>query len=123
MQALLEVKKGEQTYKAAQSQWLSDDDGPVCFRMISKKRKDGQIEMVFYSLREDGLKRIIQHISFDEKDFYQIVSLMEETMRRFFPEMKLETENIDMSGGSNCRIEVISTEGSYILAKKKQKTD
>jgi hypothetical protein len=111
MQALLEVKKGEHPYKAAVSQWFRDEDGPLCFRMISKKRKNGQIEMVCYTLRKDGLKRVIQHISFAEKDFYDIISLLEKSLKQFFPEIELNPENVDVSNQSNCQVEKASRWG------------
>jgi len=104
MQALLEVKKGEKLYKSAISQWLRDEDGALVFRVISKKRLDGQIELVCYTLRADGIKRVIQHISFAESDFWGIMEALDESMKEFFPDIKFEVQNIDMADTESYRV-------------------
>jgi len=97
MQALLNINKGEKPYKMAVSDWLRDEDGAVMFRIISKKRLDGQIEFVYYTLRSDGKKRVIQHISFAEKDFWAIFDAAEDSLKPFFPNFKFTSQNIDLN--------------------------
>lgn len=97
MQALLEVKKGEKPYKTAVSEWMRDEDGAVIFKVISKKRLDRQIELVCYTQRSDAMKRVIQHISFAEKDFWGIMDALESAMKQFFPDIKFDVQNVDMN--------------------------
>ena len=104
MQAMLEVKEGEKPYKAGISEWLKDDDGPVIFKMISKKRLDGKIEMVLYTQRSGALKRVIQHISFAEADFWPIMDAFYDTMKKFIHNFAMEVQNVDMEDTQNFRI-------------------
>lgn len=103
MQALLEIKKGERPYKGGVSEWLRDDDGALVFKVISKKRLDGQIEFVCYTQRSDGIKRIIQHISFSEPDFWGVMDALHSSMKEFFPQFKLDVQNIDLNNPEGFR--------------------
>lgn len=93
--ALLNVEKGERIYKCMNSEWLVDDDGPIMFRFISKLRKDGQIELVLFTQRQDNRKYILQHISFAEKDFLGMLQTIKKAVWQFFPGAKIETVDFE----------------------------
>lgn len=97
MRALLEIKLGESLYKMAVSEWLRDSDGAVIFKVISKRRSDGQIELVYYTQRGDGRKRVMQDIIIAEADFWRAMDLIGESLKGFFPEIKFRVENIDLN--------------------------
>lgn len=97
MLSLLEIKSGESFYKIAVSQWQRDADGAVFFKVISKKRKDGQIELVYYTQRGDGRKRVLEDIIIAAADFWPVMDLIEESLKGFFPEIKFKVENIDLN--------------------------
>ncbi len=104
MQALLEIKSGERPYKMAVSDWFRDSDGAVTFKVISEKRLDGQIELVYYTQRGDGRKRVMQDIVIAEADFWRAMELIEESLKGFFPEIKFEVENIDFNDATQNRV-------------------
>ncbi len=47
MKAIIEVNKGETPYKIIRSPWLKDKEGPVLFKLLSKKCRDGKIEAAY----------------------------------------------------------------------------
>lgn len=97
MRALIEIKTGESPYKMAVSEWLRDSDGAVMFKVISKKRQNGEIELVYYTQRGDGRKRVMQDIIIAEADFWRAMDLIEESLKEFFPSIKFKVENIDIN--------------------------
>lgn len=95
MEALLEVKKGERPYKCMNSPWLRDGDGPVMFRFISKLKADGRVELAYFTQRQDGRKYVLQHISFEDKEFLGVVQVIRESIWEFFPGTDLEVLDFD----------------------------
>jgi len=104
MQSLLEIKSGETPYKVAVSDWFRDADGAVMFKVISKKRPDGEIELVYYTQRGDGRKRVIQDIIIAEADFWRVMDIIKESLKEFFPGIKFKVENIDFSDKTQARV-------------------
>lgn len=104
MIALLEINEGEEPYRAAVSQWLRDEDGALVFKVISKKRRDGQIEFICYTQRSDAQKRIIQHISFAEENFWKIMDTLEQSLRHFFPDIKFAMQNVTLTQQEGYRV-------------------
>jgi len=91
--ALLSVNKGERSYKCMNTEWLVDDDGPLMFRFISKLCKDGKVELVFFTQRQDNRKYVLKDIIFDQEDFSKTFSAIRETIWGFFPNAKVEAVN------------------------------
>ena len=73
--------------------WLQDSQGPLRFRFISKLRNDGQVELVFFTQRQDNRKYILQHISFDKNDFAKTINAIREMIWKFFPKAKIEVDD------------------------------
>ncbi|MBU2037054.1 hypothetical protein KJ866_02530 [Patescibacteria group bacterium] len=103
MKALLRIDKDERPYKIAVSDWLRDEDGAVIFKVVSKKRRDGKIEMVYYTQRSDSCKRVMQHISFDESEFWKVLGAIKDSLRPFFPEIKFDIQNINIDDRETSR--------------------
>lgn len=93
--ALLNIEEGEIIYKCGTSEWLVDADGPIMWRFISKKRKDGKIEMVIFTQRQDNRKHIMQYISFAESEFLGIIQAVRQAMWQLFPGAKFETNDFN----------------------------
>lgn len=93
MQALLSVNKGESIYKIMRSQWLRDSEGPILWKMISKKCRDGNIEVIFYSQRADGAKYVYQQAVLPEKEFPKFLGAIRRVVYRFFPDADLKIED------------------------------
>jgi hypothetical protein len=104
MQSLLEIKNGERPYKGGVSDWFYDADGAVVFKVISKQRANGQIELICYSQRSDGIKRVIQHISFAETNFWSVMDALHSAMKEFFPKFKIDVQNIDLNNPEGFRV-------------------
>lgn len=94
MQALLSVNQGEKIYKIMTSQWLRDEQGPILWKMISKKCQDGDIEVVFYSQRASGAKYIYKHVVIEEKYFPKFIGTIREVVYSFFPDADLQVEDM-----------------------------
>lgn len=103
MRSLLEIKSGEAPYKVAVSDWFRDADGAVMFKVISKKRQNGEIELVYYTQRGDGRKRVMQDMVIAEADFWRALDLIRESLKEFFPEIKFKAENIDFNDKTQAR--------------------
>lgn len=115
MQALLEIKAGEETYKAGTTDWQRDSDGAVMFKIISKKRADSRIELVYYSQRGDGRKIIMEDIIIDEADFDKVVATVEESLGQFFPGIKLKVEKIDIYDSRQVSAAPVGQMGEFSL--------
>ena len=94
MQAILEVKKGEQPYKIIRSPWLKDSDGPVLFKMLSKLRADGEIEAAYVVERKSGRKTVIARTTTPEDKFMDAISAFREMVWQQFPDADLRVEEV-----------------------------
>lgn len=104
MKALIEIKEGEKPYKTAISQWLRDEDGALVFKVISKIRSDGNVEFICYIQRSDGLKRVMQHISFSEENFWDVMNAFQESLIEHFPKIKFSVQNVNLTDPIGYRV-------------------
>jgi hypothetical protein len=95
MKAIIEVKKGESIYKIIRSPWLKDSDGPVMFKLLSKKRRDGQIEAVFLTERSGGIKHVLTRAVNPEEKFMDVANAFREAVWQFFPDVDLAVEEVE----------------------------
>ncbi len=94
MKAILEVNKGESPYKIIRSPWLKDKEGPILFKLLSKKRCDGQIEAVFVTERKTH-KTILGRTIIPEEKFTDAANAFREGVWQFFPKVDLEIEGVE----------------------------
>jgi len=94
MQAILKVDKGEQPYKIIRSPWLIDEEGSIMFKLLSKKRCDGQIEVVYLTERRTH-KRVMARSIVPEERFTDAASVFRQVVWRFFPNTDLEVEEVE----------------------------
>ncbi|GEM_PF-2160258 len=95
MQALLEVKTGEQIYKFMNSEWLSDDAGVFMYRFISKLRIDGQVELVLFKQRQDNRKEILDELTFPEVEFLGMVQEIRQSIWQRYPDARIEVMDMN----------------------------
>jgi len=95
MEAIIKVKKGESPYKIIRSPWLKDKDGPVLFKLLSKKCLDGKIEAVYVVERDSGRKIILGRTIVGEERFMDAANAFRSVVWKFFPNVDLEIEDIE----------------------------
>ncbi|MBU4331618.1 hypothetical protein KKD19_06035 [Patescibacteria group bacterium] len=93
MQALLSINKGESIYRIMRSQWLRDEDGPILWKMLSKKCLDGKIEAVLYSQRASGRKYVYHNVVCSKEEFPKYIGTVREMIHKLFPDADLEIED------------------------------
>lgn len=94
MKAIIEIKKGEQPYKIICSPWLKDSDGPVMFKLLSKKCGNGKIEAVYVVERTRGRKTILGSTTTEEERFMDVANAFREMVWQLFPGVDLAVEEI-----------------------------
>ena len=95
MEAIIEVKKGESPYKIIRSPWLKDEEGPVLFKLLSKKCLGGKIEAAYVVERPNGRKTVLGRTIVEEKRFMDAANAFRSAVWRFFPNVDLEIEDIE----------------------------
>jgi hypothetical protein len=95
MEAIIEVKKGESPYKIIRSPWLRDEEGPVLFKLLSKKCLDGKIEAAYVVERRGGRKTILGRTIVEEERFMDAANAFRSVVWKFFPDVDLEIEDIE----------------------------
>jgi len=95
MQAIIEIKKGEQPYKIIRSPWLNDSQGPVMFKLLSKKCLDGNIESVYVVERRNGQKTVIASTNIKEDKFMDAANCFRQMIWKDFPQVDLTIEDIE----------------------------
>ena len=95
MEAIMEVKKGEQPYKMMRSAWLKDKDGPVLFKMLSKQKADKEIEAAYIIERSGGRKTVLGRTTTTEERFTDAVQAFRTMVWDNFPGVDLELEDIE----------------------------
>ena len=95
MKAILEIKKGESAYKIIRSPWLEDSQGPVLFKLLSKKRRDGEIETVYVVERRGGRKTIIAKTTTNEEKFTDAANAFRSMVWKLFPSADLKIEDVE----------------------------
>lgn len=93
--AILNINEGEKIYKCMKSDWQVDEGGPIMFRFISKLRKDGKVELVLFSQRQDNTKFIYGTLEFMPDEFAHAYQTIRETVWGFFPNAKMEVEEFE----------------------------
>lgn len=96
MEEIIEIKKGESPYKIIRSAWLEDAKGAVLFKLLSKKRLDGKIGIVYLAERINGEKIVLSRSIVGEMEFADAVYAFRSTVWKFFPEANLETEDFKL---------------------------
>ena len=115
MKAILEVKKGEQPYKIIRSAWLKDKDGPVLFKLLSKKRCNGQIEAVFVVERKTQ-KIILGRSVVQEVRFIDVASAFRKMVWQYFPNIDLQVEDVEPVD-----VDLPKSTSQYAAARKTKK--
>jgi hypothetical protein len=95
MEAIIEVKKGESPYKIVRSPWLKDKEGPVLFKLLSKKCLDGKIEAAYVVERDSGRKTILGRTIVEEERFMDAANAFRSVVWKFFPDVNLEIEDVE----------------------------
>ncbi|MCK4554403.1 hypothetical protein KAU19_05600 [Candidatus Parcubacteria bacterium] len=95
MKAILEIKKHESPYKIIRSPWLKDSQGPVLFKLLSKKCCDGEIETVYVVERKGGRKTIIAKTTTSEEKFIDAVNAFRSMIWKLFPDVDLKVEDVE----------------------------
>jgi len=95
MEAIIKVKKGESPYKIIRSPWLKDKEGPVLFKLLSKKCLDGKIETAYVIERPNGRKTVLGRTIVEEEKFLDAANAFRSVVWRFFPNVDLEIEDVE----------------------------
>ena len=95
MEAIIEIKKGESPYKIIRSPWVKDEDGPLLFKLLSKKCLDGKIEAVYVVERANGRKTILGRTIVEEERFMDAANAFRSVVWKFFPNVDLKIEDVE----------------------------
>lgn len=95
MKAILEIKKGESAYKIIRSPWLKDSQGSVLFKLLSKKRCDGEIETAYVVERRGGGKTVIAETTTNEEKFTDAANAFRSMVWKLFPNADLKIEDVE----------------------------
>ena len=103
MEAIIEIKKGESPYKIIRSPWVKDEDGPLLFKLLSKKCLDGKIEVAYAVERTRGRKTILGRSIVKEEKFMEAVNAFRTAVWQSFPGIDLEVEEVEPIDASSPR--------------------
>jgi hypothetical protein len=95
MEAIIKVNKGESPYKIIRSPWLKDKDGPVLFKLLSKKCLDGKIEAAYVVERPNGRKTVLGRTIVEEERFMDAANAFRSVVWKFFPDIDLQVEDLE----------------------------
>ena len=95
MEAIIKIKKGESLYKIIRSPWLKDKQGPVLFKLLSKKCLNGKIEAAHVVERTGGRKTILGRTIVEEERFMDVVNAFRSVIWKFFPDVDLKVEDLE----------------------------
>lgn len=114
MQAILNINEGEKIFKCMKTDWQVDEDGPIMFRFISKIRKDGQVELVIFSQRQDNSKYIFGTSTFPQNDYLGAVQAIRKAVWGIFPKANMEIEDFaDMAPASYTTASMVGFWGRF----------
>lgn len=87
---LLRLGPGEYLYKVAATPWLRTAEGPpIVFRVLTKVRRDGRLEVFHFSQREGGRRVVAMHAVIPELAYPRVMASIQLTVFRFFPGAEL----------------------------------
>lgn len=87
---LLRLAPGEFLYKVAATPWLPLEKGPqIVFRVLTKVRRDGLLELFHFSQREGGRRIVAAHAVIPVAAYPRMMAAIQLTVFRFCPGAQL----------------------------------
>lgn len=90
MKAFLNLRKGETIHRVMTTPWTSGTGGDVCWRLISKRRLDGRLEIIHFIRMRAGNELISAHVVCAEDKFEGLVEKIREAIGKFAPGLAMK---------------------------------
>jgi len=88
----LRVRSGESVYRILTTPWIYGGKTTVIFRVISKIRRDGRIEVMHYTETEKGKFTVAAHAVMKEEKFEKFLAMVQTAINRVVPGTHLYEE-------------------------------
>ncbi len=90
----LRIAAGEAVYRIFTTPWVYGGEVQVIFRVISKLRRDGRIEVVHYTETNKGKYVTAAHAVMKEEKLPQFLAMAQAAVNRFFPGLGFVEERV-----------------------------
>ncbi|MEK7466856.1 MAG: hypothetical protein AAB074_05510 [Planctomycetota bacterium] len=92
--ASLHMRKGEQIFRVATTDWAENNGGFLCWRVVAKKRLDGRVEAMHFIARRDAADLLSAHVVLPEAKFGDFLAKIEEAIQQFAPGLKMRSGDL-----------------------------
>ena len=90
----LRIAPGESVYRIFTTPWVYGGKVQVIFRVISKLRRDGRIEVMHYTETNEGKYVPAAHAVMTEEKLPRFLAMVGGAVNRFFPGLSLVEERV-----------------------------
>ncbi len=90
----LRIASGERIYRILTTPWVFGGPTSVIFRIISKVRRDGRIEVMHYTETQKGTFTPAAHAVMDETKFPTFLRMVQTAIYNKFPGLGLAEERV-----------------------------
>ena len=90
----LRIRPGERIYRILTTPWIFGGKTTIIFRVISKVRRDGRIEVMHYSETQKGKFTEAAHAVFVEEKFPRFLRMVELALSQMFPGIQMVEERV-----------------------------
>ena len=70
--------------------WTDGQGGQICWRLISKRRLDGRIEVIHFIRKRDGEELVSAHVVCAEDKFEGLMGKIGEAISKFAPALPMK---------------------------------
>ncbi|MBI2923687.1 MAG: hypothetical protein HYY18_21735 [Planctomycetes bacterium] len=91
----ISLRKGEQAHSLMTTPWHEGKGGEMCWRLISKKRLDGRIEVVHFIRQKSGIEMLSAHVVCAENKLEDLLAKIKNAIWQFAPGLEIRVGRME----------------------------